>query len=159
MRGVFWWHSFASGKSWANCSTRSRALLGKSTITQLIKKSLTFHWTHKIIAVFTTAHHWILTYTTWIQSTSSHLVSIINFRITLPSALRPSKKSLSFRVSDKNFECISHLPHASYKTELELQTIYGNFLPYISHLQAKPQLASHPMLYRTYTADKVLLNK
>jgi hypothetical protein len=41
-----------------------RALLDKSTITQLIKKSLTFHGTCKIIAVFTTAHHWMLTYTT-----------------------------------------------------------------------------------------------
>jgi hypothetical protein len=41
-----------------------RAHLGKTTITQLIKKSLTFHGTCKIIAVFTAAHHWILTYTT-----------------------------------------------------------------------------------------------
>jgi hypothetical protein len=36
--------------------------------------------------------------------------------IILPFMLRSSKQSLPFRISNQNFVCISHLPHACYIT-------------------------------------------
>jgi hypothetical protein len=36
-------------------------------VAQLVKKCRTFYWTWKFITVFTTVHHWSLSWATWIQ--------------------------------------------------------------------------------------------
>jgi len=59
-----------------------------------VKKFPTFYGTRRFITVFTTARHWSLPWTRWIQSTTSHPITLrsililsYNLRLGLPSGL------------------------------------------------------------------------
>jgi len=55
---------------------RSRVLLDKLIVTQPVKKLPTFYGTWMSITVFTRVRHWPLSWARWIQSTTSHPISL-----------------------------------------------------------------------------------
>jgi hypothetical protein len=67
------------------------------------------------ITVFTRARHWTVSRDRWIQSTSSHPISLRSIQI-LSFHLLPgsSEWSLPLRFSNKNTVRISHISHACY---------------------------------------------
>jgi hypothetical protein len=73
-----------------------RLFIMKTTVAQLVKKFPAFYGTRTNITVFTTAPHLSLSWTTWIQSTSSNSISIrsisilSHLRLDLSSDLLPS---------------------------------------------------------------------
>jgi hypothetical protein len=69
-----------------------RMLFEKLIVTQLVKKSRTFLWNRRFIAVFTQAYHWSLSWASWIQFAPSIPVSLrsilmlsSHLRLVLPS--------------------------------------------------------------------------
>jgi len=62
-------------------------VLEKMIVTQLVKKFTAFYGTRRFITVFTRLHHWSPSWTTLIQSTTSHPVSLRYILIILPSHL------------------------------------------------------------------------
>jgi hypothetical protein len=64
-----------------------RVLFVKLIVTQLLKKFPAFYRTWRFITVFTTAHHWHLSWARCIQSTTSHPFSLRSASI-LSSHLR-----------------------------------------------------------------------
>jgi hypothetical protein len=54
-----------------NLTKRSKFILGKLTVAQLVNKFPAFYGTRRFITVFTTARHWSLSWARWIQSTPS----------------------------------------------------------------------------------------
>jgi hypothetical protein len=56
-----------------------RILHDKVILAQLIKKFPAFYGTLKFITLFTRARHWSLLWSSWIQSTPSHPVSLLSF--------------------------------------------------------------------------------
>jgi hypothetical protein len=98
-----WW--LGSGTS----LTPWNRVLEKLIVTQLVTKPPAFYGTRRFIIVFTKARYWSLSCASWIQSTTFHPIYCI---IILLSTPRSSEWSLPFRISDRNFACISHLTHS-----------------------------------------------
>jgi hypothetical protein len=93
-----------------------RVLLEKLIFVQLVKKFPSFYGTRRFITMFTRARHWSLSWVRWIQSTSSHPVSIY---ILIPSShLRLGLQSCLFP---------SCLP---------TETLYAFFIPPACHMSA-----------------------
>jgi len=70
-------------------------------------------WNLKVHYYAHKACHWTLSWTTWIQTTLSHLLKI-HSNITLPSIPSPSIWSLPFRFTWPNFVWISHFSRTCY---------------------------------------------
>jgi hypothetical protein len=94
---------------------RSRVLLQKLTVTQVVKKFSAFYGTRKFTTMFTTPRHWSLSWARRIHSTPSHsYFQKTQSNINFPSMPRSSEWSLTFRFSDQNFVCISRLSQLRY---------------------------------------------
>jgi hypothetical protein len=119
--------------SWyPNCKiNRSKALLEKPIVAQLVKKLPAFYWTRRFIAVFTRSRHWSLSWTRWIQSTTSGHISLrsistlSSLRIGLPIAYL-------FQVSPP--------PQTLYLCLIAFQACY---LPYPSSSSSSSPLLNH----------------
>jgi hypothetical protein len=84
----------------------SRDLLKKLTVTQLVRKLPAFYGNRRFIIVFTRSCHWFLSWTTWIHSTPSYLISLRSI-LMLSSHLRPH---FTCTFSDRSSVWIFHLP-------------------------------------------------
>ena len=99
-------------------------LLEKLTVPQLVTSFAEFYGTHWVVAVFTTAHHFCLSWARSIESKPFYPISLRSvlillsyIRLALPSDLFPS------RFPHQNFVCISFLPvRASCLTHLIRRT-------------------------------------
>jgi hypothetical protein len=69
-------------------------------------------WTSNVLAVFTNAHHWTLSWARWIPSKSSFCFLNIHFNITLPATPRSKWPPLALRVfgGDNILSNFSHPP-------------------------------------------------
>jgi hypothetical protein len=95
---------------------RSRVLLQKPTVTQLVNKLPAFYGTRRFISMFTAARHRSLSWARCIQSTYSHPISLISvlilsyhLRLRLSRCLSPSsfptKMLYAFHIT-----CVLHPP-------------------------------------------------
>jgi len=98
----------------------SRVLFKKLIITQLVKKLPTFYGSQMFITVFVTSRHWSLYWAIWIQSTTSHPISlrsvlILSYHLCLsrPSGVFPSgfstKILYAFLITPMLAKCPAHL--------------------------------------------------
>jgi hypothetical protein len=94
---------------WWNCTPTAwgRALLESLTVTQLVNKFSALYRAIRFITVFTTGHHWSLSWARWTQSTPSYPVSLRRILI-LSSHLR---LDLSFKFSSHKVECYTAHRH------------------------------------------------
>jgi hypothetical protein len=92
-----WKLAFTSGNR-KKLTPWSAVLLQKLTVTQLVEKFSAFYGTRRFISLFTRSHHCFLSWARWIQSTTSHTISlrsilIISFHLRLGL---PQKHILKF---------------------------------------------------------------
>jgi hypothetical protein len=97
----------------------SRVPLEKPKVIQLVNKFPAFYGTRRFITVFTRACHWSLSWARWIQSTSSHTLSVRSIMI-LSSHVRlrlqggyfpsgfPAKIPYTFLISPMRATCPAH---------------------------------------------------
>jgi hypothetical protein len=97
---------------------RSRVLLEKLTVTQLLKFR-TFYGTRRFITVFTRARHWSLSWARWILSTSSRplplrsiLILSYHLCLGLPSGVFPSDFPTNILYAFFIYAC--YVPHQSH---------------------------------------------
>jgi len=77
--GSSWFFRNVNTSNTARCinpQDRHLILPNKLTVTQPAKKFLAFYSTRRLTAVFTRAHHWSVSWARWIQSTTSHSISL-----------------------------------------------------------------------------------
>jgi len=91
----------------------NRVLLEGLIITKLVKFP-DFYGTRRFTNVFTSTHHWSLSWARCIQSVPSHRFPRSHSNVILPYMPRSSAWSLPFRLSIQNIVCICHLFHACY---------------------------------------------
>jgi len=72
-RIIYW----ISGTFWTSRHPRSRVLVEKLIVTQLVKKFPTFYATQKSVTVITRSHRLSLSWARWTQSTPLHRISIL----------------------------------------------------------------------------------
>jgi hypothetical protein len=103
------------------CLSNSRVFLQKLTVTQLLKIFPTVYGIWRFITVFTTTHHWFLSWARYIQSTSSHPISVTSIlilsshlRLGFPSGVFPSflypLLSLNTRMKVSSAQFLHDLP-------------------------------------------------
>jgi hypothetical protein len=107
-----WWP--LSAKNMKFCAdNKFHGVAASSRSSQLLSwsKFSTFYKTWMFITMFTKSHHYILSWTNWIQVTLSNpLSSRSSTAIIFPSMTRFNKWSLYFKLSNKNAPYIFHLP-------------------------------------------------
>jgi hypothetical protein len=101
-------------KDYRILTPRSRGLLAKLTVSQLVKKFPTFYGTRRLITAFTRARHLSLSWASSIQSMPlSHFLKV-HFNIILPSTPGSPKWSPFLRSPHQNPVCTSLFPHTCY---------------------------------------------
>jgi hypothetical protein len=113
----------------------SKVLLEKLTVAQLVKKFSTLYAIRRFITVFTRVRRWSLSWATCIQSTPSHLISLISspilsyhLRVGLPSSLFvsdfPAKILCEFLISTMHAICPTDLIHLHFITLITFAEAY-----------------------------------
>ena len=102
-------HSYVSSARYQP-TPRSRVLLEKLIVPQLVKKSLAFYGTQRLINVLTNFRHLSKSWARLIQSTPSHRFLKIHSNILVPSMTRSSKLFLSLRFPHQNLLRTHPLP-------------------------------------------------
>jgi hypothetical protein len=91
------------------------SLLQNLLVAHLVKKLPACYRTRKLIIIFTTESHWLLSWARWVQSTYSPSISfrsslILSSHVLLGLPSGPFRSDFPTKV----FSCISHLSHACY---------------------------------------------
>jgi hypothetical protein len=106
-------------------SAWNKFVLKKLIFTHLSRDISLYFWTISFVILFIWTYHWSLSWSSWIQSTFSYIISLTVILI-LFIHLRLGHSSDPFRFSDWNSLQISHVRHAcciSHAIILNLSTV------------------------------------